>query len=79
MTEKKITSFIDESVDEMISTLGEIIKIPSVRGESEDGFPFGREPARALEKFLEIAAGMGFTVKNHENYEKNHLKVGSFL
>ena len=68
MTEKKITSFIDESVDEMISTLGEIIKIPSVRGESEDGFPFGREPARALEKFLEIAAGMGFTVKNHENY-----------
>ena len=68
MTEKKITSFIDENVDEMISTLGEIVKIPSVRGEAEDGFPFGREPARALEKFLEIAAGMGFTVKNHENY-----------
>ena len=68
MTEKKITSFIDENESAMISTLASLVEIPSVRGESEDGFPFGREPARALEKFLEIAAGMGFAVKNHENY-----------
>ena len=64
----KIGKFIDDHSGDMITTLASLVRIPSVRGEAEDGCPFGREPARALEKFLDIAKDMGFTVKNHENY-----------
>ena len=68
LAELKIGKFIDDHSGDMITTLASLVRIPSVRGEAEDGCPFGREPARALEKFLEIAKDMGFTVKNHENY-----------
>lgn len=64
----KVGKFILDHTGDMITTLASLVKIPSVRGEAEDGCPFGREPARALEKFLEIAEGMGFTVRNHDNY-----------
>ena len=66
--ELKIGKFIENYTGDMIRTLSEIVKIPSVKGEAEPSYPFGREPARALEKFLEIAKSLGFTVKNHENY-----------
>lgn len=66
--ELKIGKFIENNTGDMIRTLSELVKIPSVKGEAEPNYPFGREPARALEKFLEIARTMGFTVKNHENY-----------
>lgn len=68
LAELRIGKFIDDHSGDMITTLASLVRIPSVRGEAEDGCPFGREPARALEKFLEIAKDMGFTVKNHENY-----------
>ena len=63
----KIRQFVENNTVEMISTLSKLVKIPSIRGEAEEGYPYGREPARALEKMLEIAEKMGFTVKNHEN------------
>ena len=66
--ELRIGKFIEDHTGDMISTLGELVRIPSVKGEAEKGCPFGREPARVLEKFLDIAKSMGFTVKNHENY-----------
>lgn len=68
LAELKIGKFIENNTSDMIRTLSELVKIPSVKGEAEPEYPFGREPARALEKFLSIAEGMGFTVKNHENY-----------
>ena len=64
----KIGKFIEEHTGDMISTLSTLVKIPSVKGKAEEGCPFGREPARVLEKFLEIAKGMGFTVHNIDNY-----------
>ena len=66
--ERQIDEFIEDNTENMISDLASLVAIPSVRGAREDGYPFGREPARALEKFLEIAKRMGFAVKNHENY-----------
>lgn len=64
----KIGKFIEDHTGDMITTLSTLVKIPSVGGEAEVGCPFGREPARVLAKFLEIAKKMGFTVHNHENY-----------
>ncbi|MCM3765798.1 M20 family metallopeptidase [Neobacillus niacini] len=40
--------------------LMELVKIPSVINEGEDGFPFGRDIDRALRKTLEICEKLGF-------------------
>ncbi|MBQ9947225.1 MAG: M20/M25/M40 family metallo-hydrolase, partial [Oscillospiraceae bacterium] len=56
----KIKDYIYSHKDEMLSTLAELIAIPSVRGEAEADAPFGREPKRALDKMLDICGGMGF-------------------
>ena len=66
--ELKIGNFIENHTSEMVATLSTLVKIPSVKGEPTADCPFGVEPKRALDKMLEIAKGMGFTVKNHENY-----------
>ncbi len=52
----------------MIDFLGELVAVKSVQGNAEDGFPFGREPARALEIMLDKCRENGFAVENVENY-----------
>jgi len=64
----KISKYIDDHAGDMIAALSALVAIPSVRGKAEEGMPYGREPARALEKMLDMAERYGFTVKNHENY-----------
>lgn len=64
----KIHQYIDAHADEMVDVLSTLVAIPSVKGEPEGDMPFGKEPARALHKMLEICENYGFTVKNHENY-----------
>lgn len=64
----KISKYIDDHVGDMIAALSALVAIPSVRGKAEEGMPYGKEPARALAKMLEMAEKFGFTVKNHENY-----------
>lgn len=59
----EIKDYIYAHKDELLSVLAALIEIPSVRGESADGAPFGKEPRRALDKMLEICEGMGFSVK----------------
>ena len=46
----------------------ELIRIRSVRDRPEPKAPFGRGPALALEKTLEIAEGIGFDVVNLDGY-----------
>ena len=64
----KIHQYIDAHADEMVDVLSTLVAIPSVKGEPEGDMPFGKEPARALHKMLELCENYGFTVKNHENY-----------
>lgn len=49
-----------------ISDLSEIIAIPSVAGESDGIYPYGKDCAKALDKAAELANKYGFTVENHE-------------
>ena len=64
----KIRDYLESHKSEMIDALSVLVAIPSVRGEAEEGKPFGAAPARALEKMLDLAHESGFSVKNHENY-----------
>ena len=66
MTE--IRRYIESNKDSMIALLRELVAVPSVQGEAENGFPFGREPVRALEIMLKSCKEAGFAVENVENY-----------
>lgn len=64
---EKIREYIYSHKEEMLCVLGELVAIPSVKGEPAENAPFGKEPRRALDKMLEICSGMGFETSCCEN------------
>lgn len=69
----------------MKSALERLVKIPSVSGEKDGDYPFGKECARVLEEFLELCEENGFTSENYANYaasadfmnaEENNTELG---
>jgi succinyl-diaminopimelate desuccinylase len=46
----------------------EVVQIKSVRGITEPEAPFGKGPAQALKKALEIAKDLGFSTSNLDGY-----------
>lgn len=63
-----ISNKIDELKEDLLSDIIDIVKIPSVKGESENGFPFGEKVGEALNKALEISEKLGFKIRNLDNY-----------
>jgi len=61
--------------EDILKDLAELITIPSVRSEAEEGMPFGKEPAKALNRILDMANHMGFVTKNIGNYA-GHAEYG---
>lgn len=66
MTE--IRKYLESRREDMISLLRELVAVRSVQGEAEEGFPFGREPARALSMMLDKCSELGFETENVDNY-----------
>ncbi|MBP8594443.1 MAG: Sapep family Mn(2+)-dependent dipeptidase [Ruminococcus sp.] len=64
----EIKNYILSHKDEMIRLLRELVAVPSVQGEAEEGAPFGEEPARALSIMLDKCREYGFSVENVENH-----------
>ena len=64
----QIRQYLESHIDDMTALLRELVAVPSVQGDAEEGFPFGREPARALEIMLRECRKAGFAVENVENY-----------
>lgn len=62
--ERDIDAFIERNRENIISDIAELVAIPSVEGEPEDGAPFGPGPKKALLKGLEIADRLGLDTKN---------------
>lgn len=54
--------------DEMLENLGRLVQYNSVREDPLPGKPFGETPAAVLKEALEISKGLGFRVKNLDNY-----------
>lgn len=65
--ENAILSKVDTIAEEMIKSIGEIVKIPSVKGEETKEAPYGIEIKKALLKTLEISEKLGFKTKNIDN------------
>ncbi len=64
----QIRQYLESHIDDMTALLRELVAVPSVQGDAEESFPFGREPARALEIMLRECRKAGFDVENVENY-----------
>lgn len=59
---------IDELKNDLLNDIVDMVKIPSVEGEPLDGFPFGKNVGKALDKALEISQKLGFKTKNIDGY-----------
>lgn len=56
---------IEENADKMVQSLSEIVQIPSVYGEPQEGAPYGKESRRALQYAMDLGKKLGFeTVVN---------------
>ena len=58
--QEQIHDYIQEHKEEIVDTLKDLIKIPSVRGEAEENAPFGKECARVLEFTQKLYESNGF-------------------
>lgn len=59
---------IMDCTDALLEAIGKLVKYNSVEAAPLPGMPFGEQPALCLEEALKIAEGLGFRVKNLDNY-----------
>jgi len=73
----ELLRLLDGYEQALLKDIQELIKIPSMLDEqtSGPGAPFGRDVARALEAYLDLAKQMGFKVKNVDGYA-GHVEYG---
>ena len=62
-----VDNWFDAHTDDMISDLGRMLAINSVRGPAEDGAPFGAGPRSALALARAMLEGFGFEVSDFED------------
>ena len=65
---QKIDAFVAANKEQILKDIATLVSINRVAGAKEEGAPFGAGPRAALDKTLELAAGMGFATRNCENY-----------
>lgn len=63
----KIHNYVQEHKSEIVNTLKELVKIPSVRGTAEEHAPFGRECARVLKYTQDLYSNNGFETELDED------------
>jgi len=68
MYDRLIDTYFEEKEKELVEDILKWVSVKSDKGEAESGFPYGKEPALALEIALNRAKEFGFSVKNYENY-----------
>ena len=70
---QKIDAFVAANKEQILKDIATLVSINSVEGTPEEGAPYGAGPRAALDKTLELAAGMGRTLelKAGTLYEKN--------
>ena len=71
----RIDQLLESYQDEMVQTLRELVRIPSVDGEPKEGMPFGENCAKVLDYALKKAESFGFETLNDENYA-GHVAFG---
>lgn len=68
MGNQEINRLIDSYREELVSTLQRWVRQPSIKGEPEEGAPFGRDIRKMLDLAMDTCRGMGFAVRNIDGY-----------
>ncbi|GMA52502.1 dipeptidase PepV [Alicyclobacillus contaminans] len=68
-------SFVQAHREEMVSTLQDLLRIPSVKGPAVPNGPFGHATAEALQYMLDLGSRHGLRVKNVDGYA-GHIEYG---
>ena len=55
---QKIDAYIAQNKEQLLKDIAALVAVNSVEGTPEEGAPFGAGPRAALDKTLELAAGM---------------------
>ena len=63
----KIKEEVKKIQPELIEKIRELVSIYSIQTEPEENAPFGKGPAEALDKALEISEKLGFNTANIDN------------
>lgn len=63
-----IREYLEFHKEEMFSFLAELVAIRSVQNEPNGKYPFGKKPAKALEKMLNKCSEYGFVTENIDWY-----------
>lgn len=66
---------VEQEIPEIIKNMKTLVSFPSMRGEPEEGAPFGIENRKCLDAALEILDGYGFKTKNVDGYA-GYAEVG---
>ncbi len=64
----ELNKYIDEHKEQLIKSVQEIVRIPSVEADPLPGKPFGEQIDNALRNALDLAESLGFQVKNIDGY-----------
>ena len=68
MYREKLDAYIEGKREEMLRDLSALVSIPSMRGEPEEGKPYGEAPARVLDAMANLMNDYGMTVTDYEHY-----------
>ena len=61
---QKIDAFVAANKEQILKDIATLVSINSVEGAPEEGAPYGAGPRAALDKTLELAAGMGLATRH---------------
>lgn len=68
MYRKEIEAYIEAHKQEMVEDIFTLCRINSEKSGYEEGMPFGRGAAQALQTALEMAERYGFSVQNYDSF-----------
>ncbi|MEG1720424.1 MAG: Sapep family Mn(2+)-dependent dipeptidase [Pseudoflavonifractor sp.] len=70
MYKTQIDAYFDDPAvqNQMVSAVGRLVNIRSVREEALPGMPFGAGPAKALAEGLDLCRELGFSAENADGY-----------
>ncbi len=75
---EKIKEITENSEEQVIKTIGELVKIPSVRNEEDKapGAPFGKDARKALNYVIELGKSFGMRTHIGEDGSYGYIEIG---
>jgi len=69
MYEKEIAAYFDDPAHrkELIDAIGRLVAVKSVRGEPEEGAPYGPGPRAALDEAIRLCQDLGFEARDYDH------------